>query len=350
MVTAFKVEASFFDDYVDGGAASISGGVNSNLKSEHHEETKNDVPTLKRCHHEQSSTFACNSLESSNQPIKKEGGLSSTTNNPYSRARYTSYSEIETMCRGDTSIGYSYYAAPHANNIVAEPPAVKGYAEAAVTKRRRLENEAAVLRHGTFKNDCMNQAQFVSRTGFTWNTNQHGRQFYHSPLPSSAGGKKTKASSAPRQQKVGSTTPKATPKIGATSKRQVQQEQQKLLSALKTTSKNATAQDKSHHSVTYGQRGVTMRASTKWQVQYFYFGKSRYIGVFESKTRALVAYETIREILQNSGRKPLSEEEAKSNIDAAKKAVVDALGASSRKRKKGTSSSKRQKVKRVTNG
>ncbi len=100
-----------------------------------------------------------------------------------------------------------------------------------------------------------------------------------------------------------------------------------------------------------------MRASSKWQVQYFYYGKSRYIGVFRSKTIALAAYEMIRQILvlesggnKKSGRYPLSEEEAKSNIKEAKKAVFDALKASDCKEETDTSASKRRKVQRLTNG
>lgn len=91
MVTAFKVEASLFDDYVDGGgmASSSSGDGVKNLKSEH-DETKNDVLTLKRrSHHELSNTFACSSLESSKKSIKlEEDGLSSAPNKPYSSAGY----------------------------------------------------------------------------------------------------------------------------------------------------------------------------------------------------------------------------------------------------------------------
>ncbi len=135
MVTAFKVEASSIDDFVDsGGAASPYGvGVKNNLKSED-EETKNDAPTLKRNHHELTNTFACNSWESSTELINNEGGLSSTTNSPYRSEGYNmSYAKIEAMCRGDTSIGCNYYAVPHANNIIkAEPTTAKDNGEAAV--------------------------------------------------------------------------------------------------------------------------------------------------------------------------------------------------------------------------
>jgi len=48
-------------------------------------------------------------------------------------------------------------------------------------------------------------------------------------------------------------------------------------------------------------RGVTCRPSGKWQAQVYYGGKSRYIGVFESKEHAALAYECAREVLKTSG-------------------------------------------------
>lgn len=45
-------------------------------------------------------------------------------------------------------------------------------------------------------------------------------------------------------------------------------------------------------------RGVTCRPSGKWQAQLYYAGKSRYIGVFDSKEKASLAYEIAREVLK----------------------------------------------------
>ncbi|KAL7464256.1 hypothetical protein ACHAXS_006391, partial [Conticribra weissflogii] len=45
-------------------------------------------------------------------------------------------------------------------------------------------------------------------------------------------------------------------------------------------------------------RGVTMRPSGKWQAQLYYAGKSRYIGVFDSREKAALAYENAREVLK----------------------------------------------------
>lgn len=46
-------------------------------------------------------------------------------------------------------------------------------------------------------------------------------------------------------------------------------------------------------------RGVIMRPSGKWQAQLYYAGKSRYIGVFDSREKAALAYEIAREKLKS---------------------------------------------------
>ncbi len=77
----------------------------------------------------------------------------------------------------------------------------------------------------------------------------------------------------------------------------------------------------------YGEvRGVTMRPSGKWQVQYYYCGSSRYIGVFESKEDALTAYETTREILGREGSESLTKEEIYNNVNLARNAAFSERG------------------------
>ena len=49
-------------------------------------------------------------------------------------------------------------------------------------------------------------------------------------------------------------------------------------------------------------RGITLRPSQKWQAQLYYARKSRYIGVFDSKESAALAYEVAREILKSQDR------------------------------------------------
>jgi AP2 domain len=46
-------------------------------------------------------------------------------------------------------------------------------------------------------------------------------------------------------------------------------------------------------------RGVTMRPSGKWQAQLYFAGKSRYIGVFDTREKAALAYEIAREKLKS---------------------------------------------------
>lgn len=66
-------------------------------------------------------------------------------------------------------------------------------------------------------------------------------------------------------------------------------------------------------------RGVTMRPSGKWQAQYYFAGKSQYIGVFDTKEKAALAYEIARETL--SGIKPKDKVEAGEYVTSARKAA-----------------------------
>mmetsp|Transcript_7132 Transcript_7132/g.10397 ORF Transcript_7132/g.10397 Transcript_7132/m.10397 type:complete len:730 (+) Transcript_7132:76-2265(+) len=66
-------------------------------------------------------------------------------------------------------------------------------------------------------------------------------------------------------------------------------------------------------------RGVTVRPSGKWQAQLYYAGKSRYIGVFESREDACYAYEVARQILLSC--KDPQDDEVETNINLARKAA-----------------------------
>jgi len=75
-------------------------------------------------------------------------------------------------------------------------------------------------------------------------------------------------------------------------------------------------------------RGVTMRPSGKWQAQLYYAGKSRYIGVFDTREKAALAYEIAREKLKTD--KPLdptslSLKETEANVHAARKAAFEGV-------------------------
>ncbi|KAL9185841.1 hypothetical protein ACHAXT_003618 [Thalassiosira profunda] len=63
-------------------------------------------------------------------------------------------------------------------------------------------------------------------------------------------------------------------------------------------------------------RGVTQRLSGKWQAQLYYAGKSRYLGVFESKEAAALGYEVARELLETD-----TGEETNERMAVARKAA-----------------------------
>jgi len=68
-------------------------------------------------------------------------------------------------------------------------------------------------------------------------------------------------------------------------------------------------------------RGITVRPSGKWQVQLYYAGKSRYIGVFDSKLDAAVAYELARECFSSFKNGDPSPEQAKKNVELMRTAA-----------------------------
>jgi hypothetical protein len=72
-------------------------------------------------------------------------------------------------------------------------------------------------------------------------------------------------------------------------------------------------------------RGVTMRPSGKWQAQLYFAGKSRYIGVFDTREKAALAYEIAREKLK-SGHTPGADGKTTENlVNAARKAAFDGV-------------------------
>ncbi len=70
-------------------------------------------------------------------------------------------------------------------------------------------------------------------------------------------------------------------------------------------------------------RGVTMRPSGKWQAQLYFAGKSRYIGVFDSREKAALAYEIAREHLQN--KSVSSGKDTDAHVNAARKAAFEGV-------------------------
>lgn len=75
-------------------------------------------------------------------------------------------------------------------------------------------------------------------------------------------------------------------------------------------------------------RGVTMRPSGKWQAQLYFAGKSRYIGVFDSREKAALAYEIAREKLKEEKSQdgaPLSPKQTENAVNAARKAAFEGV-------------------------
>ncbi|KAL3910005.1 MAG: hypothetical protein SGILL_007862 [Bacillariaceae sp.] len=75
-------------------------------------------------------------------------------------------------------------------------------------------------------------------------------------------------------------------------------------------------------------RGVTMRPSGKWQAQLYFAGKSRYIGVFDTREKAALAYEIARERLKaekNADGGALTPKQTEAAVNAARKAAFDGV-------------------------
>lgn len=110
-----------------------------------------------------------------------------------------------------------------------------------------------------------------------------------------------------------------------------------ILSAI--DSENGTKLDKAAALAAAIMRGVTMRPSGKWQAQLYYAGKSRYIGVFDTREKAALAYEIAREQLKTDrpiepGSISLKETEA--NVNAARQAAFDGVNEADSKLAGGT--------------
>eukprot|EP00339_Tiarina_fusa_P000571 CAMPEP_0116999132 /NCGR_PEP_ID=MMETSP0472-20121206/1955_1 /TAXON_ID=693140 ORGANISM="Tiarina fusus, Strain LIS" /NCGR_SAMPLE_ID=MMETSP0472 /ASSEMBLY_ACC=CAM_ASM_000603 /LENGTH=969 /DNA_ID=CAMNT_0004698481 /DNA_START=187 /DNA_END=3096 /DNA_ORIENTATION=+ len=79
-------------------------------------------------------------------------------------------------------------------------------------------------------------------------------------------------------------------------------------------------------------RGVTMRPSGKWQAQLYFAGKSRYIGVFDTREKAALAYEIAREKLKSEKSAAeggtLTAKQTEAAVNAARKAAFEGVNES----------------------
>ena len=112
-------------------------------------------------------------------------------------------------------------------------------------------------------------------------------------------------------------------------------ELQSLANFYSTTMTNTQEQPKTHlrpmkTAEEVLPKGVTFRPSGKWQVQLFYAGQSRYLGMFPSKEAAAMAYELALDCAIQLGDdrrtwRKLSPEQTKANVITLRKAAAGAL-------------------------
>ena len=67
-----------------------------------------------------------------------------------------------------------------------------------------------------------------------------------------------------------------------------------------------------------------MRPSGKWQAQLYFAGKSRYIGVFDTREKAALAYEIAREKLKSGPQDP-SGKSTENLVNQARKAAFEGV-------------------------
>ena len=90
---------------------------------------------------------------------------------------------------------------------------------------------------------------------------------------------------------------------------------------------SASVSDKKTDGDSGALRGVTMRPSGKWQAQLYFAGKSRYIGVFDSREKAALAYEIARDKLKSGAKttNTSNPKETEDLVNEARKAAFDGV-------------------------
>ena len=132
-----------------------------------------------------------------------------------------------------------------------------------------------------------------------------------------------------KQKKSKSTAKSKTVKSGPSSTTMSSADRKKAAAAITAmNAANGNKNDKAAALAAAILRGVTMRPSGKWQAQFYYAGKSRYIGVFQTREKAALAYEIVREKLKSD--KPwekgtMSMKDAEDQVNAARKAAFEGV-------------------------
>ena len=150
---------------------------------------------------------------------------------------------------------------------------------------------------------------------------------------------------------------RATPKKAKVPQELDPQDNEKIEAAIGAVRRSGGKQKKSPEDKGALPRGVTMRPSGKWvsdclcfvltfifllhtisfdsllhcicslqQAQLYYAGKSRYIGVFDSREKACFAYEISREVLKTDKGEDPKPSEIDANINLARKAAFAGVG------------------------
>lgn len=72
-------------------------------------------------------------------------------------------------------------------------------------------------------------------------------------------------------------------------------------------------------------RGITIRPSNRWQAQIYFQGKSRYIGVFDSRQAAGHAFVLTRTLLKPNGQTRMENQEASDTFIKARDKALNAV-------------------------
>lgn len=127
-------------------------------------------------------------------------------------------------------------------------------------------------------------------------------------------------------ESTGKRVRRATPKKAKVPQELDPQDNEKIEAAIGAVRRSGGKQKKSPEDKGALPRGVTMRPSGKWQAQLYYAGKSRYIGVFDSREKACLAYEISREVLKTDKGEDPKPSEIDANINLARKAAFAGVG------------------------
>lgn len=146
------------------------------------------------------------------------------------------------------------------------------------------------------------------------------------------GSKRSSPLDQPEKSKKKKTTPGSTGTAGQTKRKnkspQLTDRVERQKAADTIQSLNAASGGKNDKAAALAAailRGVTMRPSGKWQAQLYFCGKSRYIGVFDTREKAALAYEIAREKLKSDHVPGQDGTTTENLVNLARKAAFDGV-------------------------